>query len=109
METAGRVLLRTLLHPAEGVVGGDFLGTARAGEGVWFVIGDVAGHGLEAAVTALRLKDLVLSAVLVSYSDGVLRYANAGTCPAIWSTAAPAPPSGRWSPPGRCLAWSSIR
>jgi Stage II sporulation protein E (SpoIIE) len=64
VETAGGVLLRTLLHPAQGVVGGDFLGTATAGEAVWFVIGDVAGHGLEAAVTALRLKDLVLSAVL---------------------------------------------
>jgi serine phosphatase RsbU (regulator of sigma subunit) len=104
-------LLRTLLHPAHGVVGGDFLGTATAGEAVWFVIGDVAGHGLEAAVTALRLKDLVLSAVLAgsrladalalgnallladpsgealatvfvaSYRDGVLRYANAGHLP----------------------------
>ena len=68
VETAGGVLLRTLLHPAEGVVGGDFLGTAAAGEAVWFVIGDVTGHGLEAAVTALRLKDLVLSAVLVGSS-----------------------------------------
>jgi hypothetical protein len=28
VETAGGVLLRTLLHPAQGVVGGDFLGTA---------------------------------------------------------------------------------
>ena len=111
VETAGGVLLRTLLHPAEGVVGGDFLGTAAAGEAVWFMIGDVTGHGLEAAVTALRLKDLVLSAVLAgsrladalamgnallladpsgealatmfvaSYRDGVLRYANAGHLP----------------------------
>ena len=111
VETAGGVLLRTLLHPAQGVVGGDFLGTAAVGEAVWFVIGDVTGHGLEAAVTALRLKDLVLSAVLAGsrladaltlgnallwadpsgealatvfvagYSDGVLRYANAGHLP----------------------------
>ena len=139
VETAGGVLLRTLLHPAEGVVGGDFLGTARAGEAVWFVIGDVTGHGLEAAVTALRLKDLVLSAVLAGSSlADALAMGNAllladpsgealatmfvpatataccatptpATCPAIWSMAAPVPPSGSWHPPGRCLAWSSIR
>jgi serine phosphatase RsbU (regulator of sigma subunit) len=104
-------LLRTLFHPAEGVVGGDFLGTATAGEAVWFVIGDVTGHGLDAAVKALRLKDLVLTAALAGmrlgdalalgnallwadpsgealatvfvarYSEGVLRYANAGHLP----------------------------
>jgi serine phosphatase RsbU (regulator of sigma subunit) len=111
LETPGGVVLRTLFHPAEGVVGGDFLGTATAGEAVWFVIGDVAGHGLEAAVKALRLKDLVLSAAraglrlsdalalgnallwadpsgealatvfVARYGDGVLRYANAGHLP----------------------------
>jgi serine phosphatase RsbU (regulator of sigma subunit) len=111
LETPGGVLLRTLFHPAEGVVGGDFLGTATAGEAVWFVIGDVSGHGLEAAVKALRLKDLVLAAALAGlrladglalgnallwadpsgealatvfvarYGDGVLRYANAGHLP----------------------------
>ncbi|HEX6676280.1 MAG TPA: PP2C family protein-serine/threonine phosphatase [Actinomycetes bacterium] len=111
IETAGGILLRTLFRPAEGVVGGDFVGTAKAGEAVWFVIGDVAGHGLEAAITALRLKDLVLSAALAgsplsdalllanallwadpsgealatvyvaSYRDGRLRYANAGHLP----------------------------
>jgi Stage II sporulation protein E (SpoIIE) len=133
VETAGGVLLRTLLHPAQGVVGGDFLGTATAGEAVWFVIGDVAGHGLEAAVTALRLKDLVLAAVLAgSRLADALALGNAllwadpsgealatvlwpatatgccatptpATCPATWSTAAPAPPSGRWHPPGPLL------
>jgi Stage II sporulation protein E (SpoIIE) len=111
LETPGGVLLRTLFHPAEGVVGGDFLGTATAGEVVWFVIGDVTGHGLEAAVKALRLKDLVLTAALAGmrlgdalalgnallwadpsgealatvfvarYGEGVLRYANAGHLP----------------------------
>jgi serine phosphatase RsbU (regulator of sigma subunit) len=59
VQTPGGLLLRTLFHPAEGVVGGDFLGTATAGEAVVFVIGDVTGHGLEAAITALRLKDLI--------------------------------------------------
>ena len=111
LETPGGVVLRMLFHPAEGVVGGDFLGTATAGEAVWFVIGDVAGHGLEAAVKALRLKDLVLSAAhaglrlsdalalgnallwadpsgeslatvfVALYGEGVLRYANAGHLP----------------------------
>jgi hypothetical protein len=111
VETPGGVMLRTLFHLAEGVVGGDFVGTAMAGEAVWFVIGDVAGHGLEAAVKALRLKDLVLAAALADmrlgdalalgnallwadpsgealatvfvarYGEGVLRYANAGHLP----------------------------
>jgi Stage II sporulation protein E (SpoIIE) len=111
VETPGGMLLRTLFHPAEGVVGGDFLGTATAGEAVVFVIGDVAGHGLEAAITALRLKDLVLAAAVAGlrlgealalanaqlwtdpsgealatvfvgrYHDGVLSYANAGHLP----------------------------
>jgi hypothetical protein len=111
LETPGGVLLRTLFHPAEGVVGGDFLGTATAGEAVWFVIGDVTGHGLDAAVKALRLKDLVLTAAVAGmrlgdalalgnallwadpsgealatvfvarYGEGVLRYANAGHLP----------------------------
>jgi serine phosphatase RsbU (regulator of sigma subunit) len=111
VETPGGVLLRTLFHPAEGVVGGDFLGTATAGEAVWFMIGDVSGHGLEAAVKALRLKDLVLTAAVAGlrlgdalalgngllwadpsgealatvfvarYGDGVRRYANAGHLP----------------------------
>ena len=111
VETPGGVALRTLFHPAEGVVGGDFVGTATAAEAIWFVIGDVTGHGLEAAVKALRLKDLVLTAavadmrlgdalalgnallwadpsgeslatvVVARYGEGVLRYANAGHLP----------------------------
>jgi Stage II sporulation protein E (SpoIIE) len=109
--TPGGILLRTLYHPAEGLVGGDFLGTATAGEDVVFVVGDVTGHGLDAAIQALRLKDLLLAAVLAGqsfsdalalanahlsadpsgeslatvflarYHDGVLHYANAGHLP----------------------------
>jgi hypothetical protein len=111
VETPGGLLLRTLFHPAEGVVGGDFLGTATASEAVSFVIGDVVGHGLDAAITALRLKDLILAAAaaglpladalalanaqlwtdpsgealatvfVARYDDGVLSYANAGHLP----------------------------
>jgi hypothetical protein len=107
----GWVLLRTLLHPAQGVVGGDFLGTAAAGEAVWFVIGDVGGHGLEAAghgpavegsgavggaggLAAGRCADAGQRPagrtprgrhwrrrLWPGYSDGVLRYANAGHLP----------------------------
>jgi stage II sporulation SpoE-like protein len=92
------------------VVGGDFLGTA-VGDDVVFIVGDVSGHGLDAALQALRFKDLMLSAVLAGlglaealtlanahlhidpageslatvfiarYHDGVLRYANAGHLP----------------------------
>jgi Stage II sporulation protein E (SpoIIE) len=112
VETPDGVMLRTLFHPAQGVVGGDFVGTATSGEAVWFVIGDVAGHGLDAAVNALRLKDLVLAAPLAGlrlddalalgnallwadpsgealatvfvarYGNGALRYASAGHLPA---------------------------
>jgi hypothetical protein len=104
-------VLRTLFHPVEGQIGGDFLGTAVAGEDVLFVVGDVSGHGLQAAVEALRLKDLVLSAAVAGgglagalalnnaqvwadplgealatvfvgrYGQGVLRYASAGHLP----------------------------
>jgi hypothetical protein len=111
LETDGGTLLRTLYLPAEGVVGGDFLGTAAAGEDVVFIVGDVSGHGLNAALQALRLKDLLLSAVLAGlglaealtlanthlyrdpageslatvfiarYHDAELRYANAGHLP----------------------------
>jgi hypothetical protein len=111
VETPGGTLLRTLFYPAEGVVGGDFLGTASAGEAVLFAIGDVAGHGVEAAITALRVKDLVLAAVqaglplahalalanahlwtdpsgealatalVARYDHGVLSWANAGHLP----------------------------
>jgi Stage II sporulation protein E (SpoIIE) len=95
VETPGGILLRTVFHPAEGVVGGDFLGTATAGEAVWFVIGDVAGHGLEAAVKALRLKDLVLTAALAGLRLGdALALGNA----LLW-----ADPSGE----GLSSGWSS--
>jgi len=111
LATPGGILLRTLYHPVEGLVGGDFLGTATRGEDVLFVVGDVSGHGLDAAIQALRLKDLLLAAALAGarladalalanahlcadpsgealatvflarYHDGVLRYANAGHLP----------------------------
>lgn len=111
VETPAGLLLRTLYHPAEGVVGGDFLGTGTAGDEVLFVVGDVIGHGLDAAINALRVKDLVLTAMLTGaplpavlalanthlcadpsgealatvfvarYGSGVLRYVNAGHLP----------------------------
>jgi serine phosphatase RsbU (regulator of sigma subunit) len=110
-QTQEGIVLRTLFHPVEGLIGGDFVGVAVAGEDVLFVVGDVSGHGLQAAVEALRLKDLVLSTSVAGgglagalalgnahlwadplgealatvfvgrYGQGVLHYANAGHLP----------------------------
>jgi Stage II sporulation protein E (SpoIIE) len=101
-QTHAGIVLRTLFHPVEGQIGR---------EDLLFVVGDVSGHGLQAAVQALRLKDLVLSAAVAGrgpadalalanahlwadplgealatvfvgrYGQGVLRYANAGHLP----------------------------
>lgn len=128
------IVLRTLFHPVEGQIGGDFVGTAVAGEDVLFVVGDVSGHGLEAAVEALRLKDLVLSAAVAGWGlADALALANAhlwatpwgrrwprclwaatakgccatptpAICPATWSAATPI---SRWRRPARYLACSN--
>jgi hypothetical protein len=54
----GGTRVETLYVPVE-QVGGDFLGTMEVdGQAVAF-IGDVAGHGLDAAIVALRVKEVV--------------------------------------------------
>ena len=52
--------VESLYFPAEGAIGGDFLGCfIVSGDAVALVVGDVTGHGLEAGIEAMRLKDLL--------------------------------------------------
>ncbi len=55
------VALRTLYEPVEGTLGGDFVGVCTVGDRLDLVIGDVAGHGFDAALHGTRLKDLLLA------------------------------------------------
>lgn len=48
----------TVFRPVEGI-GGDFLGTMTDGSRAIAYVGDVAGHGLDSALVALRLKAAV--------------------------------------------------
>ncbi len=107
------VALRTLYEPVEGALGGDFVGVESVGDRLDVVVGDVTGHGFDAALDAMRLKDLLLSelragqspgralvvanafldsetvtesfatAFVAQYEAGVVVYANAGHPPAL--------------------------
>ena len=107
------VTLRSLYEPVEGALGGDFLGVEAVGERLDIVVGDVTGHGFDAALDAMRLKDLLLAelragqgpthalvvanailssdtvsesfatAFVAQYQSGVVAYANAGHPPAL--------------------------
>jgi hypothetical protein len=107
------VTLRSVYEPVEGALGGDFLGVEPVGERLDIVVGDVTGHGFDAALDAMRLKDLLLgelragqspahalvvanallssetvtesfaTAFVAQYQSGVVVYANAGHPPAL--------------------------
>jgi serine phosphatase RsbU (regulator of sigma subunit) len=107
------VMLRRLYEPVEGALGGDFVGVAAVDGRLDVVVGDVTGHGFEAALDAMRLKDLLLAelragegparalsvanaflssetvsesfatAFIAQYQSGVVVYANAGHPPAL--------------------------
>jgi serine phosphatase RsbU (regulator of sigma subunit) len=97
----------------EGALGGDFVGVDAVGGRLDLVVGDVTGHGFDAALDAMRLKDLLLAelragesparalavanaflssetvsesfatAFVAQYQSGVIVYANAGHPPAL--------------------------
>jgi serine phosphatase RsbU (regulator of sigma subunit)/CHASE3 domain sensor protein len=69
----------------EAKVGGDWYDAVELGEGrVLFVVGDVAGHGIDAAVTMSRARQALLSAALGDPDPGrVLARANANLCKQI--------------------------
>ena len=55
-------VIETLYCPIEGAVGGDFIGSVHLADGsLAFLVGDITGHGLAAALDAMRLKDLLLA------------------------------------------------
>lgn len=81
VRTTAGTSLRTFYRPTEGIVGGDFLGAVSEGDEILFTVGDVTGHGLEAGVDALRVKDLILTAVLAGEAlSEALRLANIHLC-----------------------------
>jgi serine phosphatase RsbU (regulator of sigma subunit) len=97
----------------EGALGGDFVGVEAVGGRLYVVLGDVTGHGFDAALDAMRLRDLLLgelragsgparalavanaflsgatvsesfaTAFVAQYESGVVVYANAGHPPAL--------------------------
>jgi serine phosphatase RsbU (regulator of sigma subunit) len=107
------VTLRSVYEPVEGALGGDFVGVEVVAERLDVVVGDVTGHGFDAALDAMRLKDLLLAelragesparalavanaflssemvsesfatAFVAQYEAGVIVYANAGHPPAL--------------------------
>ena len=107
------VTLRSLYEPVEGALGGDFVGVAAVQGRLDLVVGDVTGHGFDAALDAMRLKDLLLAELragespvralcvanaflcsetvtesfatvfIAQYQSGVVVYANAGHPPAL--------------------------
>jgi serine phosphatase RsbU (regulator of sigma subunit) len=107
------VKVRSLYEPVEGALGGDFVGVEAVGGRLDVVVGDVTGHGFDAALDAMRLKDLLLAelragespahalvvangflesqavsesfatAFVAQYQAGVVVYANAGHPPAL--------------------------
>jgi serine phosphatase RsbU (regulator of sigma subunit) len=113
VEDVPGVALKSLYEPVEGALGGDFVGVDAVGGRLDLVVGDVTGHGFDAALDAMRLKDLLLAelragesptrALMVAnaflcsdgvsesfatvfvaqYQSGVLLYANAGHPPAL--------------------------
>jgi hypothetical protein len=113
LATGSGIVAQALYCPMEGFVGGDFIGCAAQDDGVVFVLGDITGHGLDAAIEALRLKDMLMSCLLAGLelkeilalanthlssiesgetlatvflgrlSRGRLRYANAGHLPGL--------------------------
>ncbi len=66
------VEMASLFLPAEGVLAGDWFDVWTLDDGrVGIVVSDISGHGAEAGLFALRLKDLLGSAVVVMSDPGV--------------------------------------
>jgi len=59
--------VETMYAPLE-TVGGDFLGTLEVDGDAVALIGDVAGHGIDAALVALRVKEAVTEAIAAGAS-----------------------------------------
>lgn len=63
--------LDSLFLPAEGVLAGDWFDIWTLDDGrVGMVVADISGHGAEAGLFALRLKDLLVSAVTIFPQPG---------------------------------------
>ena len=63
--------LDSLFLPAEGVLAGDWFDIWTLSDGrVGMVVADISGHGAEAGLFALRLKDLLVSAVAIFPQPG---------------------------------------
>ena len=63
--------LDSLFLPAEGVLAGDWFDLWNLDDGrVGMVVADISGHGAEAGLFALRLKDLLVSAVAIFPQPG---------------------------------------
>ena len=63
--------LDSLFLPAEGVLAGDWFDIWTLDDGrVGMVVADISGHGAEAGLFALRLKDLLVSAVAIFPQPG---------------------------------------
>ena len=63
--------LESLFLPAEGVLAGDWFDIWTLDDGrVGMVVADISGHGAEAGLFALRLKDLLVSAVAIFPQPG---------------------------------------
>lgn len=72
-------VVESLYCPVEGAVGGDFVGSLPLADGsLAMVVGDVIGHGLDAGLDAMRLKDLIFADLVLHGSPvGALAAANA--------------------------------
>ena len=63
--------LDSLFLPAEGVLAGDWFDIWTLDDGrVGMVVADISGHGAEAGLFAMRLKDLLVSAVAIFTQPG---------------------------------------
>jgi sigma-B regulation protein RsbU (phosphoserine phosphatase) len=71
IEAPDTIELASLFLPAEGVLAGDWFDLWTMEDGrVALVVVDISGHGAEAGLFALRLKDLLVSAVAIYPQPG---------------------------------------
>jgi sigma-B regulation protein RsbU (phosphoserine phosphatase) len=71
IEVPPTVALESMFFPAEGVLAGDWFDLWTLGDGrVALVVVDISGHGADAGLFALRLKDLLVSATAILPQPG---------------------------------------
>ncbi len=71
IQTPSHVDLASLFLPAEGVLAGDWFDLWTLDDGrIGLVVVDISGHGADAGLFALRLKDLLVSAVAIFPQPG---------------------------------------